>query len=140
MRAFKITAVTTAVTTVVTGAVLALGACGPRPIVGNDGHAVNVPVAVPAGKPVSCISLAQIQESRVRDDWTIDFRVSGTKWYRNSLPNRCYSLGFEKAFSYKTSLSQLCSVDIITVFASGQGGGPRGACGLGQFQPVTLAK
>ena len=133
MRAFQFAAVTTAF--------LALGACGPRPAVGNDGHAANIPAATPAGAPVSCIPLAQIQESRVRDDWTIDFRVSGTKWYRNTLPNRCYSLGFERAFSYQTSLTQLCNVDIITVFANGGvGGGPRGSCGLGQFQPVTLDK
>ncbi len=132
MSTFKFAAATTAL--------LCLGACGPHPVVGNDGHAKDVPAATPAGAPVSCIPLVQIQESRVRDDWTIDFRVSGTKWYRNTLPNRCYSLGFEKAFSYQTSLSQLCNVDIITVFASGPGGGPRGSCGLGQFQPVTLAK
>ena len=132
MRAFRIAAVTTAL--------LCLGACGPHPVVGNDGHAKDVPAATPAGTPVSCISLTQIQESRVRDDWTIDFRVSGTKWYRNTLPNRCNSLGFEKAFSYQTSLSQLCNVDIITVIETGGGGGPRGSCGLGQFQPVALAK
>ena len=132
MRAFQFAAVTTAF--------LALGACGPHPAVGNDGHAKDIPAATFAGKPVSCISLMQIQESRVRDDWTIDFRVSGTKWYRNTLPNRCNGLGFERAFSYQTSLSQLCNVDIITVLATGGGGGPRGSCGLGQFQPVTLAK
>lgn len=125
---------------VATTALLSLGACAPHPATGNDGHAKDVPAATAAGTPVSCISIAQIQESRVRDDWTIDFRVSGTKWYRNTLPNRCYSLGFEKAFSYQTSLSQLCNVDIITVFANGAAGGPRGSCGLGMFQPVTLDK
>ena len=137
-------------------ALLALGACAPRPVVGNDGHAGNIPAATPTGPAVSCVPLAQIRENRVRDDWTIDFRVSGNKWYRNTLPNRCYQLGFERAFSYATSISQLCNVDIITVFANGggapvfasngaiigsqNGGGPRGSCGLGQFQPVTLAK
>ena len=123
-----------------TFATFALGACGPRPTVGNDGHAANVPAATLTGPAVSCIPLAQIQESRVRDDWTIDFRTGGQKWYRNTLPNRCNSLGFERAFSYATSLSQLCNVDIITVFANGAAGGPRGSCGLGQFQPVTFAK
>lgn len=132
MRAFR--------TAAVVAAFLALGACGPRPATGTGGHAANVPAATLTGAPVSCIPLAQIRESRVRDDWTIDFRISGTKWYRNTLPYRCSGLGFEQAFSYQTSLSQLCNVDIITVFANGAAGGPRGSCGLGQFQPVTLAK
>jgi len=119
----------------------ALGACAPRPTIGSNGHAANVPAATPTGPAVSCIPLAQIRESRVRDDWTIDFRMNGNQWYRNTLPNRCSSLGFQRAFSYSTSLSQLCNVDIITVFNNGGGPqGPMGSCGLGQFQPVTLAK
>lgn len=132
MSAFKFAALSVSV--------LALGACAPRPVTGTDGHASNVPVATPVGAPVNCIPIVQIRESRVRDDWTIDFRTGGKEWYRNTLPNRCSSLGFERAFSYQTSLAQLCNVDIITVFANGAAGGPRGSCGLGQFQPVTLAR
>ena len=108
-------------------AVLAEGApAKPRP----DG-----PVS-PAGKPESCIPIAQIRETRVRDDRTIDFFV-GSRVYRNVLPNACPSLGYDKAFSYSTSQSQLCSVDIITVFRNGQPGIPGPSCGLGSFQPVT---
>ena len=94
--------------------------------------------ARPDGKPISCIPLTQIQQSRVRDDQTIDFYMGGKKVYRNTLPNSCPQLGFEKRFAYKTSLSQLCSTDIITVLV--EPGISRGAsCGLGQFQPVTGA-
>ncbi|MBX9886008.1 MAG: hypothetical protein K2X68_13655 [Novosphingobium sp.] len=128
---------------VLTVSALALGACAPRgaPGWGSSGHAANIPAATPTGPAVTCIPLIAIRESRVRDDWTIDFRTSGNTWYRNSLPYRCSSLGFERAFSYSTSLSQLCNVDIITVFRnSGGPQGPLGSCGLGQFQPVTLAK
>jgi hypothetical protein len=98
------------------------------------------PPATPAGKPVSCVQLSQIQETRVRDDRTIDFVMRGrNRVYRNTLPSACPSLGFERRFSYATSLSQLCSVDIITVLYANPP--MRGAsCGLGQFQPVTLAK
>ncbi|RQW43519.1 hypothetical protein [Novosphingobium sp. LASN5T] len=106
----------------------------------TDGHRRDVPAATPTGPAVSCIPLVGIRESQVRDDWTIDFRTAGNKWYRNTLPYRCSSLGFERAFSYATSLSQLCNTDIITVIATGGGGGPRGSCGLGSFQPVDLAK
>ncbi|WP_179505744.1 MULTISPECIES: hypothetical protein [unclassified Sphingomonas] len=102
-----------------------------------DGHSPKTPAATPIGPAQSCIPLGQISESRVRDDWTIDFRV-GTRWYRNVLPQRCSGLGFQQTFGYATSQAQLCSVDIITVLQTGAGGGPRGSCGLGQFQPVTL--
>ena len=79
-----------------------------------------------------------IRETRVRNDRTIDFYANGGKVYRNVLPYSCPSLGFEERFSYKTSLSQLCSTDIITVLTSP--GIKRGAsCGLGKFQPVTGA-
>ena len=99
-----------------------------------------IPPATPAGKPVSCVNLQSIRETRVRDDSTIDFYLNGGKTYRNTLPYKCSGLGFQQAFSYKTSLTRLCSVDLITVIQ--QGGGPiRGAtCGLGQFQPVTGLK
>jgi hypothetical protein len=101
----------------------------------------EVPVATETGAPVTCISLANIRESRVRSDNVIDFRTSGKKWYRNTLPNSCPSLGFEEAFSYSTSISQLCSVDIITVLNRTGGHLSRGAsCGLGKFQPVEIAK
>ncbi len=94
--------------------------------------------AKPSGEPVSCIPLNRIRESRVRDDQTIDFYMHGSKVYRSTLPHSCPSLGFEKRFSYKTSLSELCSTDIITVLTS-PGISPGASCGLGQFQPVTGA-
>jgi hypothetical protein len=92
----------------------------------------------PAGPPVNCIQPSSIRETRVRDDSTIDFYMNGGKVFRNKLPNSCPQLGFEERFGYKTSINQLCNVDIITVLQSG----PlmRGAsCGLGMFQPVTGA-
>ena len=99
------------------------------------------PEARETGKAVDCVSLTQLRESRVRNDQVIDFRTSGKKWYRNTLPYSCPSLGFEERFSYKTSLSQLCSTDIITVLHTAGGQLDRGAsCGLGKFQPVELLK
>lgn len=121
---------------------IALAACtpgdGPQ-TASAAGHSPKTPAATPIGPAQNCIPLGQISESRVRDDWTIDFRV-GSRWYRNVLPQRCSGLGFQQTFGYATSQAQLCSVDIITVLQTGGGGGPRGSCGLGQFQPVTLAK
>ena len=99
------------------------------------------PEARETGAAVDCIPIVQIRESRVRNDQVIDFRSNGKKWYRNTLPYSCPSLGFEERFSYKTSLSQLCSTDIITVLQSAGGGlTPGASCGLGKFQPVELVK
>lgn len=94
--------------------------------------------ARPVGKPENCLWLPRIRETRVRDDRTIDFYTRDGQVYRNTLPYSCPSLGFEQAFSHETSLTQLCSTDIITVIH--QGAVMRGAsCGLGSFQPVRGA-
>ena len=101
----------------------------------------DIPAATETGQAVSCIPIRSIQESRVRSDGIIDFRVSGKKWYRNTLPYSCPSLKFEEAFSYSTSLSQLCSVDIIRVLRNSGSHLDSGAsCGLGKFQPVEIAR
>ena len=96
---------------------------------------------VPAsGKTLDCVQLNAIRSTNVRDDHTIDFIMNGNKVYRNSLPNSCPSLGFERRFSYRTSLSQLCSVDIITVlYNTGANLQPGASCGLGKFQPMEKA-
>lgn len=88
------------------------------------------------GEPVSCVPLRQIRQTQVRDDRTIDFEMTGGQVYRNVLPHECNGLGFEEAFSYSTSLSQLCSTDIITVIPRGGAGIPGPSCGLGKFQPI----
>jgi hypothetical protein len=95
---------------------------------------------VTKGKAIDCIPIRSIQSTNVRDDRTIDFVMNGRKIYRNTLPNSCPSLGFEKRFSYRTSLAQLCSVDIITVlWNAGPGLQPGASCGLGKFQPMEKA-
>lgn len=91
----------------------------------------------PAGKPVNCISIARISESRVRDDRTIDFVMHGGQVYRNRLPYSCSDLGFEERFAYSTGTQDLCSSDIITVLHRGGGMAQGASCGLGDFQPVS---
>ncbi len=108
---------------------------------GMDGHGKHVPVATPNGKPLSCVSISSLGDSEVRDDWTIDFHSGGKQWYRVTLPQRCNGLGTYRSFKYETSLSELCNTDIITVMEyGGPGGGPRGSCGMGMFQPVLMGK
>jgi hypothetical protein len=96
---------------------------------------------VPDGAPVDCVQLTSIRSSHIVDDKTIDFEMTGRKIYRNTLPYSCPGLASEDRFAYKTSLNQLCSVDIITVLYSFGGGLSQGpSCGLGKFQPMVKAK
>jgi hypothetical protein len=89
------------------------------------------------GEPVNCVSLNRIRSTDIVDDSTIDFKMAGGKTYRNSLPNSCPSLKSEDRFSYRTSLSQLCNVDIVRVLHNYGGRLQEGAgCGLGKFQQV----
>jgi len=83
-----------------------------------------------------CLQLQNIRNSNVIDDQTIDFTTRNGTVYRNRLPNSCPQLGFERAFSYATSITQLCSVDIITVFMNGQPQMRGASCGLGMFTPI----
>jgi hypothetical protein len=115
---------------------LALAACTAQP---PERPPVG-PAATVTGPAESCIPLAQARASRIRDDWTIDFIRDGKRAWRNTLPQRCPGLKSADAFSYKTSLSQLCSNDIIYVLENVGGGLREGpGCGLGRFVPVELA-
>ena len=114
---------------------LALAACTQQP------PAERPPVAPAAritGQPISCIPLAQINETRVRDAWTIDFISSGRRAWRNSLTSRCPGLRSNNAITYETSLSQLCSTDIVYVLETTPTPRRGAACSLGQFVPVEL--
>ncbi len=116
---------------------LALSACGDsRP----GGPPAVSPAARVVGEPEACVSLTQIRETKVRDDWTIDFIGGGNRVWRNTLPNRCPGLKLNDGITYQTSLSQLCSTDIVYVLET-SGGLHRGAgCGLGPFVPVELER
>lgn len=117
-------------------AAVVAGCSAPAPAPRPAAIAPAVP-AKAAASPRSCVELTRIREAKVVDDQTIDFYLSNREVLRNRLPHSCPQLGFERAFSYSTSLSKLCSVDIITVIV--QGGGPRigASCGLGEFVPYT---
>jgi hypothetical protein len=115
---------------------LAVVALGSAATGGRD----KVPDATPNGKPLECLQNSQIRDTQVRSDQVIDFVTNGGKVYRNTLDGPCPQLGFEKRFSHRSTLSEYCSTDTITVLVN-EGGLRRGAtCGLGKFQPVTLVK
>jgi hypothetical protein len=85
-----------------------------------------------------CIGIARIDRTKIVNDSTILFYMLGPEVYVNNLPRRCNGLKRMDAFSYATSLTQLCSLDIIRGLRS-LGGElvPGVGCGLGKFVPIT---
>ena len=111
-------------------------ACTEKPETAPQTRAPAVEVL---GEPVSCILVSRIRNTRVHDDFTIDFVLTGGDIYRNTLPRRCPQLGFEERFAYEVSTGNLCAIDMISVIQSGAAGhGPR--CQLGQFVPVRYVE
>lgn len=71
-------------------------------------------VSTPATGAERCVSLRHQQHQGAgRSDHPV--QNDGNRTLVNRLPRRCPGLRFEKRFGYQTSLSQLCSTDIITV-------------------------
>ena len=83
---------------------------------------------------LNCLQLMQIRSNTVVDGQTIDFRLRDGSVWRNRLPRACPTLGFNQAFSYSTSIPQLCNVDIIRVIVQGNPGIIGASCGLGKFE------
>jgi len=91
-----------------------------------------------ADRPVHCLSLIRIKDSDILDNQHIVFETVGHKYYLNQLSHPCPGLTRDKAFMYRTSLDQLCDLDIITVLDDyGFGLQPGASCGLGVFEPVS---
>ena len=89
-------------------------------------------------EPTLCVSLIRIRRTDIVDDNNILFYMNDGLIYQNQLPNRCPGLRINDSFSYRTSLTRLCNVDVITVLRNSAGGLTRGvSCGLGMFQPIT---
>ena len=85
----------------------------------------------------SCLSLARIRSTEVLDAQHILFKMNDGSMYLSTLPHRCPGLNRHSAYMHKTSLPQVCDLDIITVLDSMGNGFMRGAsCGLGEFVPV----
>ena len=89
-------------------------------------------------KVETCVSLQRIDQTRILDKQNILFEMINGDRYLNTLPHKCSGLTPYRAIMYKTSINQLCSTDIITVFEPGQPApNSYGSCGLGKF---TLLK
>lgn len=85
-----------------------------------------------------CVALSSIDRTEVVSDSGILFFMRNGDVYLNRLPHRCPGLAVEDAFMYRTSIGQLCDLDIISVLDDrGFGFTPGISCGLGMFEPVS---
>ena len=85
-----------------------------------------------------CLPLITIDSIDIIDGQHIAFEMKNGNYYLNQLPQACPTLDHRHAIMYKTPLSSLCSLDIITVLDNiGGGFQSMGSCGLGKFQPVS---
>lgn len=84
-----------------------------------------------------CIQLTQIRETKAVDDQTILVFAGPNRVFKNHLPHKCNGLSHADSYMYKTSQSQLCSLDVITVLNRFGGDFSKGpSCGLGTFELI----
>jgi len=85
-----------------------------------------------------CVNTRSILDTDIINDSNIVFRLQGNRYYRNSLPRRCYGLSRERRFSYTSRTGNLCANDLINVLDDpGFGMASGRACRLGRFRPTT---
>lgn len=85
-----------------------------------------------------CVRIQSIRDIDIVDSRTLIFRMRGGEVYRNALPRECPGLRRNDTLMYRSSVGQLCSVDIVTVLEDwGFGFAPGVSCGLGMFEPIT---
>ncbi|CAM3975483.1 hypothetical protein NOLU111490_00740 [Novosphingobium lubricantis] len=91
-----------------------------------------------AGKPVDCIYLPAVRQSRIYDRTAITYESGGTIWVNRPVSGAS-SLDNNNVMVTQPMGSQLCSVDIVRMFDNNFWFW-RGTVGLGQFVPYTKAK
>ena len=92
-----------------------------------------------AGKPVSCISLRDIDRSQNIGENAIIYRISTNRFYVNKPRGGCSGLRDGRALITRIPTDRLCSGDVARVVDLTLGfEGP--ACILGEFTPYTKAR
>lgn len=85
-----------------------------------------------------CVPIRGIDDIDIVDARNLVFRMRNGDVYRNHLPRECPGLRRNGTLMYRSSVGQLCSVDIITVLENRSFGFfPGASCGLGMFEPIT---
>ncbi len=91
------------------------------------------------GKPQSCVSLAEVRDSRIIDRNTILFEGLGGRVWRTDPPGGCSGLAPQRAIVTRSSMTQHCRGDIFHIV---EPPAPMtfGACSFGDFVPYTKVK
>ncbi len=90
------------------------------------------------GDAIHCVRVQGIQRIDIVDSDTLVFRMRNGKVYRNDLPYNCPGLRRDDTLMYRTTIGQVCDLDIVTVLEDwGFGFAPGVSCGLGVFHPIT---
>ncbi len=89
-------------------------------------------------RPLHCLNMMRIDHTDILDSRHMLFTMTTKRLYLNTLPAGCAGMRPHDPYLTRTSLTQLCDLDIITVLhQTGFGFMPGASCGLGMFQPVT---
>ena len=87
--------------------------------------------------PARCVTIRNIDHTVVVDDQNVLFYMLGDQIYQNRLRHPVPRLKENQPFMYRTSSSQLCRSDTITVLERWGFGYTEGASGvLGDFMPI----
>lgn len=85
-----------------------------------------------------CVRISNIDGIDVINDRTLVFEMRAGSSYRNDLPRSCPGLDENDTLMYRSTVGQLCNIDIITVLDDwGFGFSPGVSCSLGMFHPVS---
>ena len=90
------------------------------------------PLAAPETR--QCLQLSALRSTNVVNSRAIDFTLRDGSVWRSNLRYACPQLGTERAFSYSTSIAQLCAQDIIQVIQPMAGNLNGARCGLAAFE------
>jgi hypothetical protein len=91
------------------------------------------------GKPESCISQRQIDDSQLYPDGRILYRMRGGPDYLNNAGQGCATNAINPTMVTSTPSTQLCRGDILRV-VDATSGMFYGSCGLNDFVPYPKVK
>jgi hypothetical protein len=88
-----------------------------------------------AEAPQNCVPQRDLRDNTSFGEGAIVFTTpSNSLIYVNRPPGGCPRMGAGRAIRTRTTISQLCSGDIVDVFDNASGT-PLGSCSLGEFTP-----